>query len=242
MNDTSASWKKYASDAHRIVRYGFRHARFISQNYLPIAYRRFLQPNPIVPGRVTVITATYNRPKALREAIGYVRAQTYQNWEQIIVSDGRDDRVSALVAEVGDPRIRSSHTLRFSTVGNYQKNYGLKFATGEFVLYFDDDNVIYPHCLETMVRGFTSADIGYVICPIRYGDTRRGDRNVVVVKDPKPGFRHREIDQLNYMIRRRLIERAWGIRMHGAGDFLLIHKIARMSRGTYLDEIIGLHT
>src|SRR5688572_3726442 len=172
MNDRPASWKKYAVDAHRIVRYGFRLTRFIFQNYPLIAYLRYLRPNPTAPGKVTIITATYNRPKALREAIGYVQAQTYQNWEQIIVSDGRDDRVPELVAEVGDPRIRCTHTRRFPTIGNYQKNYGLRYATGEFVLYFDDDNIIYPHCLETMVRGFSSDDIGYVICPIRFGDRR----------------------------------------------------------------------
>src|SRR5688572_17516758 len=234
MKDAQGIWRKYGSSAHRASRYGLRLMRFIVQNHPLIAYRRWVNPNPIVPGRVTVITATYNRPKELRAAIGYVRAQSYQNWEQIIVSDGPDPRVRALVAEFGDPRIHACYTNRFPTVGNYQKNYALRYATGEFVLYFDDDNIIFPHCLETMARGFISDDIGYVICPIQYGDKRRGAQDVVVVKHPKPGFRHREIDQLNYMIRRPLVERAWGLRFHGAADFLLINRVAGLSRGTYL--------
>ena len=242
MNDRSVSSKEYAATAYRIVRYGFRLTRFVFQTYPLIAYLRYLRPDPTVRGKVTIITATYNRPQALREAISHVRAQTYQDWEQIIVSDGRDDRVPALVAEVGDPRIRCTHTHRFPTSGYYQKNYGLKYATGEFVLFFDDDNIIYPHCLQTMVSGFSSDDIGYVICPIKYGERRRGDRDVITEKRPKPGFRYTEIDQLNYMIRRRLIEQAWGLSMQGSGDFLLIDKMTRMTRGAYLDEIIGFHT
>lgn len=213
------------------MRSAIRYSRFLVQNAMLMAQVRSRR-NPEVPGRVTVITATYNRPTVLREAVESVRAQAYENWEQIIVSDGRDDRVTRLVADFNDPRIRSFHTHRLPVMGNYQRNYALKHATGEFVLYLDDDNVIYPHCLQTMTAGFSSADIGYVVCPIDYGDT---------VKSPGPGFKYREIDLLNYMVRRGMVERVGGQCVHAAADFLLIDQVAHISRGNFLPAKIGHH-
>ena len=142
--------------------------RFRLLNTALMARVTYLRRVAEVPGRVTVITATYNRPALLAEAIDSVRSQKYSHWEQIVVSDGRDDRVPALVARYGDSRITSYHTSRLAVMGNYQRNFALQYATGEFVLYLDDDNVLYPDALAVMVKGFTAPDIGYVVCPIRY--------------------------------------------------------------------------
>ena len=213
-------------------RSAWRAARFAVQSYPLLAYVRFVRRAPAVPGRVTIITATYNRPEKLREAIESVRAQTYPHWEQIIVSDGPDPRVDALVASYGDARIRAFHTRRFAVMGNYQRNAALRHATGEYVLYLDDDNVIYPACLETMVGGFAGEDVGYVVCPIHYGTG---------VMSPTPSFRHEEIDLLNYMVRRSLVERVWGQTVRYSADYLLVRAVSRIARGVFLDTLIGHH-
>lgn len=216
---------------HGRVRSANRFLMFQVKNAILVAALRRRRVEE-VPGRVSVVTATYNRPTVLREAIDSVRAQSYTNWEQIIVSDGPDDRVTAIVAEYRDPRIRSFHTNRLPVMGNYQRNFALKHATGEFVIYLDDDNVIYPHCLETMTAGFTHPEIGYVICPIDYGDT---------IKHPGPNFQYREIDLLNYMLRRRLVVQVGGQPVHAAADYLLAHNVANVSRGCFLETKIGHH-
>lgn len=213
-------------------RSAWRYGRFMVQNYPLFAWMRFIQRKHYEPGRVSIITATHNRPEQLEEAIESVRQQTYRNWEQIIVSDGKDERLPRLVNRIGDPRLQVHHTSRLAVMGNYQRNVALRYATGEYVLFLDDDNIIYPKCLEIMVQGFSRADIGYVICPIHYGST---------IKDPKLGFQYREIDLLNYMVRRKLIEKTWGQPVHGIADYLLIKKISEISSGNYLNEIIGHH-
>lgn len=209
-----------------------RFLRFSARNYPLLAYVKYVRRAPVRPGVVTIITATYNRPQLLREAIESVRAQTYPNWEQIVVSDGPDSRVDALVACCGDPRIRAAHTSRFPVMGNYQRNYALRYATGEFILYLDDDNIIYPDCLRVMVGGFTSSDVGYVVSPIRYGDG---------LMRPSPGFKHEEIDLLNFMVRRRLVERVWGQNVRYSADYFLIRAVSRISEGAFLDEVVGHH-
>lgn len=222
----SPSWLR------RRFRSAARFSRFLVQNSLLMAYIKHWQRKSYERGRVTVVTATYNRLDKLREAIESVRAQSYSNWEQIIVSDGPDPRVDRLVREIGDARVRSFSTSRLPVMGNYQRNYALRHATGEFVLYLDDDNVIYPHCLESMVSGFDTEQTGFVISPIHYGDT---------IKAPQPGFAYREIDLLNYMVRRRLVERVGGQRVHASADYLLIRDIAAISSGKYLQQPIGHH-
>jgi cellulose synthase/poly-beta-1,6-N-acetylglucosamine synthase-like glycosyltransferase len=149
------------------------------------------------------------------------------------VSDGADARVDALVAGYGDPRIRAYRTRRVGWWGNHQRNSALKFATGELVLFLDDDNVLYPNCLETMVRAFSSPEIGYVVCPVRFGESG--------ILAPRPSFGAAEIDLLNYMVRRPLVERVWGQGARHAADFVLIDRIRRLSQGRFVDVIIGHH-
>jgi glycosyltransferase involved in cell wall biosynthesis len=117
-------------------------------------------------------------------------------------------------------------------MGNYQRNLALTYATGEFVLYLDDDNIIYPNCLEDMTRGFSSTEVGYVVCPIRYGEG---------FVRPRPGFGHEEIDLLNFMIRRQLVVRAGGQNSRYSADYHLISDVARTSSGVFLETMIGHH-
>jgi glycosyltransferase involved in cell wall biosynthesis len=209
-----------------------RFTRFTVQNFALMKYVQYVRPLRVEKGKVTVITPTYRRLDKLKEAMACVRSQTYPRWEHIIVSDGFDPQVQNLVASVADAAVQYHHTRHISVMGNYQRNTALLYATGEFVLYLDDDNLIEPHCLATMVSGFQSDDIGYVVAPIRYGGG---------MKQPKPGFRYREIDLLNYMVRRRLVERVGGQSADHSADYFLIDKIRRISQGAHLDVVIGHH-
>lgn len=96
----------------------------------------------------------------------------------------------------------------------------------------DDDNIIYNECLSHMVNSFTSKKIGYVIAPILYGDA---------ILYPNFPFRFGNVDLLNYMVRRKLVEKIWGQNMHGCADLFLIQKISAISRGNNISKIIGHH-
>lgn len=187
-----------------------------------------------VQNKVTIITPTHKRLTTLAEAIDSVKQQTYANWEQIIVSDGYDENVKTLIDSINDPRIIYHYTFPLHVMGNYQRNKALQFMTGEFILYLDDDNIIFENCLATMVYSFTSNDIGYVIAPIFYGK----EKNIM---SPRYPFKFGEIDLLNYIVRRELVIKIGGQGMHGCADLFLIQKIANISKGNYIDAIIGYH-
>jgi glycosyltransferase involved in cell wall biosynthesis len=91
--------------------------------------------------RVSIIMATWCRPGYIGKAIESVIAQTFQDWELIIVDDGSSDNTSEVVAPwlIKDDRIRYirlEHTGKISAVSNA----GLHAATGEFVAILDDDD------------------------------------------------------------------------------------------------------
>lgn len=96
-------------------------------------------------GKVSVLMPTYNRRNTLGEAIRSVIAQSYPNWELIVVNDGGED-VSDIIEAFNDERI----TYHANERGSKGKavNTAFSLSTGEYIAYLDDDDVWYPHHLE----------------------------------------------------------------------------------------------
>lgn len=90
---------------------------------------------------VSVNIATYNRGGFLAEAIESVLAQTYTNWELVIVDDASTDNTREVVdSYLKDPRIkyfRNETNLNISLT----RNRGLKESQGEFIAVLDSDDI-----------------------------------------------------------------------------------------------------
>src|SRR4051794_32641684 len=82
------------------------------------------------------------RPRSdwLHEAVLSALAEQAFDLEVIVVDDGNDTPVSDMLSDVADPRL---HLIRVGHCGPYAtRNAGLKAARGEFVRFFDADDVI----------------------------------------------------------------------------------------------------
>jgi glycosyltransferase involved in cell wall biosynthesis len=98
---------------------------------------------------VSVILPTRNRAALLRRAIDSVVAQSYQRWELLVVDDGSEDQTPQVLASVSDSRLRPQRT---DGVGvGAARNLGLEAAAGDIVAYLDDDNLMYPEWLRSVV-------------------------------------------------------------------------------------------
>lgn len=97
----------------------------------------------------SIIIPVYNTPKELlTKCIQSVLAQSYDNFECIIIDDGSDKKCYEDIEEIAktDSRIRTIH-LRH--VGNsHARNYGLSISSGEYITYVDSDDIITPLMLE----------------------------------------------------------------------------------------------
>ena len=99
---------------------------------------------------VSVEMVTYNAEKYLRGAIESILAQTYRNFELLIVDDGSTDNTRQIVESFSDSRIRylyKAHKNRWAGT-----NYAIAHAKGKYILAVDSDDSIAPDYIEKMIR------------------------------------------------------------------------------------------
>ena len=102
---------------------------------------------------VSVLLTSYNRERYLAESIESVLAQTYDCVELIVSDNCSTDRSAEIARDYArrDTRVRVSVNDR--NIGQFENRWhAATLARGEFLKYHDSDDVMYPHCLETMVR------------------------------------------------------------------------------------------
>ena len=93
---------------------------------------------------------TYNCGRFIRESIDSVLAQTYTEWELLIVDDGSTDETEQIVVGNADPRIR--YLRNPQTVGAaLTRNTALREARGSYIAFLDADDVWMPTKLERQI-------------------------------------------------------------------------------------------
>jgi predicted O-methyltransferase YrrM len=115
----------------------------------------------------SILTSCYKKYDDLKNAIESVINQTYTNWEMLICSDGHDEEIKNIVDNYKLNKIKYFSTILTNDYGSTQKNFLTKISTGKYLIYLDDDNIIYPNYLETIINNL-NPNIGMVICKIDY--------------------------------------------------------------------------
>jgi len=106
---------------------------------------------------VSIIIPTYNRAHLISETLNSVRLQTYQNWECIIVDDGSTDNSEEVIAEFcsQDNRFQFFKRPHNQPKGaNTCRNLGLAYSKGDFINWFDSDDVMFEGFLEQKIAAF----------------------------------------------------------------------------------------
>ena len=103
--------------------------------------------------RISVLLTSYNRADFIAESIESVLAQTMTDFELIICDDHSRDGTVDIVNDYArrDSRIRASINER--NLGQFEnRRHVASLARGRYLKYHDSDDVMYPHCLKTMVE------------------------------------------------------------------------------------------
>src|SRR5438876_4123011 len=96
--------------------------------------------------RVSVVTAVRNGGRFLAETIASIRAQTFTDWEYIIVDDASDDDTRAVVEEQMRVDSRLRLLRREHSGGPYvAANDGVRAALGEYIIRIDGDDLSPPY-------------------------------------------------------------------------------------------------
>jgi glycosyltransferase involved in cell wall biosynthesis len=108
---------------------------------------------PDAPGapKVSVIVPTFNRPDRLEETLQSINAQTFQDFEIIVVNDnGIDVGHVAARSQAGQEIVHLRHATNRGLAA--ARNTALRHARGRYIAYLDDDDIFLPDHLQTLVE------------------------------------------------------------------------------------------
>jgi GT2 family glycosyltransferase len=148
---------------------------------------------------VSVIIPTRDRAAFLRRCLASIHAQTFTDYEIIVVDDGSSDETPAVGA--ADPRVCLVYQQPAGVAA--ARNTGVRHARGRYLAYCDDDDLWYPDHLRVLVSYLDAhPEVGLV-----YGDANWIDDAGAHGCPYSHGFSKRDLEQSNYIHASRVVHR-----------------------------------
>ena len=107
--------------------------------------------------KVSVVLPVFNVERYVAESIQSVLAQTYQDFELVIVDDGSTDHSLSICQQFTDPRIRIVQQSNRGLAG--ARNTGIRHAIGEYIALLDSDDCFTPEKLQRHVEHLDSSPL-----------------------------------------------------------------------------------
>ena len=116
---------------------------------------------------ISIIVPVYNAEKWLERCLDSIVAQTYTDWELLLIDDGSTDDSATICDEYAakDERIRVFHKENGGVV--QARRIGVEQSHGEFIYFVDSDDAILPDTLEMMCNYMTNG-VGVVVFDSKY--------------------------------------------------------------------------
>lgn len=147
----------------------------------------------------TVIVPTYNRANLLRRAIDSILAQTFKEFELIIVDDGSKDNTNEIVRTYEDKRI--VYIYKENGGLNSARNRGLEKARGKYIAFCDSDDCWLPEKLEKHLQKYHEDNEIKVVYDLTGLEViENGKRRIVLARnDANEGWCYREVLEKGYL-------------------------------------------
>lgn len=203
---------------------------------------------------VSIIMPAYNCEKYVVEAINSILAQTYQNWELLVLDDGSKDNTLQIINELGgkDPRIKSLPNGENMGVSE-TRNRGIGLAVGDWIAFLDSDDMWEPTKLEKQMKAAKEYSVEFVFTGATYineaGEPFKGTFEVPEKVTYKKLRNQNVISCSSVLVRKKYFENikmekddmhedyaVWlrilrlGVVAHGLNEPLLIYRISRDSK------------
>jgi len=152
-----------------------------------------------MPPTVSINLCCYNSEKYLEETLQSIFAQTYKDWELIIINDGSSDSTESIVRQYicqGYPIIyhyQDNKGLGFS------RNEALKHSRGKYIAFIDHDDIWMPDKLEKQIPLFYKDPKTAIVTSNAIQFNEKGNNALFCKKKPKTGHVFREL-LVNYFI------------------------------------------
>lgn len=141
--------------------------------------------------QLTVLLPAYNVERYIAEAIDSVLAQTFKDFEFLIINDGSKDRTLEIIKSYTDPRIRIIDQANMGLIDTLNK--GMAIAAGDIIARIDADDVAFPQRLEHQLN-FLNEHPDYVLVGAEVNIIDKD--GAFLMKFPPPvGYTHEEISR-----------------------------------------------
>ena len=181
-------------------------------------------------GLISIVTPTFGNLDALDEAIASLSRQTSDRWHQVIIADGLFNGFWVLLFRLWRSK-QASLLLSWPTrcYGNHQRNVGMLAARGEYLLFLDDDNVLYSHAIQTIAQLLDqNPEANWILVPIDYDSHRH---NIHTVLAPALPLLLGQVDSLNLVVKRQLALKVGGWINDYTADFAFLNRVTQDSSG-----------
>lgn len=118
-------------------------------------------------GLVSIVVPIYNSAKFLDLSLQSLINQTYPYWQAILVNDGSTDNSLEILYKFAKKDKRFFVIDKQNGGVSSARNAGLEKATGEYVVFFDPDDMLYPQFLEIMLKALKDNDSDFVWCKMK---------------------------------------------------------------------------
>lgn len=196
---------------------------------------------------VSIVVPTFNHAQFLHQALASVVAQTFQNWEAIIVNNFSTDDTIKIVESFGEKRFRLINFHNNGVIAA-SRNEGIRLSNGSVIAFLDSDDLWYPNKLEHCMPAFDAhADVA---CHGEYWISD-GIQQRQILYGPKKNaqytrllYRGNCVSTSATLVRKDLLIDVGGfstdLEYITAEDYDLWLKLAhRKSRFTFIPEILG---
>ncbi|MFD1064140.1 glycosyltransferase family 2 protein [Winogradskyella litorisediminis] len=123
---------------------------------------------------ISIIIPTYNRADIIGDTLKSIQEQTNKNWECIVVDDGSTDQTEELLNTYIHKDERFIYVKRPEHLpkgANACRNYGFTISKGQFINWFDSDDIMHTNKLEAQLKSLSeNPDAPYCVCQSNWFD------------------------------------------------------------------------
>lgn len=203
---------------------------------------------------VSIVMPAYNCEKYVIEAIDSVLAQTYSNWELLVIDDGSKDNTLRIINEFGNKDSRIKALPNDKNMGvSATRNRGIDLASGDWIAFLDSDDMWEPSKLEKQFKAAQESSAEFLFTGSSYVNEESKPFKGIFEVPEKVSFKmlrnQNVISCSSVLIKKKFFENikmekdemhedyaAWlrilkiGVTAYGVNEPLLIYRISRNSK------------
>ena len=204
-----------------------------------------------MPPTVSINLCCYNSEKYLEETLQSIFAQTYKDWELVIVNDGSTDSTESIIKECisqGYPIVyhwQENHGL------GYSRNEALKRSCGKYIAFIDHDDLWLPEKLSKQVSFFESnPQINFLYGNFLMYDEGKGKKYLADRRRQPSGFvferflRRYPIGILTVLVRKKVFDKLDAVfdnNLKLAEEYDVFMRILHDARASYMAEPLAVY-